>query len=889
MVRTATSFRYEFDFGGNEADFDFDESTGEFSFVATSDFETPTDTNEDNIYTFTVTAVSLANPDSRLQTEINLAVANVPEAFDQVIFTQNENEIVDHQLSVDGADSNSFRYEFDFGGNEADFDFNENTGQFSFVAAPDFEAPTDGNEDNIYTFSVTAVSLANPENQLEAEFNLVVNNEPEAFDQVSFSQNENETVEHQIRVAEDDSSSFRYEFVFGDNEADFDFNESTGEFSFIAAPDFEAPTDGNEDNIYTFTVTAVSLTDPDSRLQTEISLAVANVPEAFDQVFFTQNENEIVDHQLSVDGVDSSFFDYKFDFGDNEADFNFNENTGEFSFVAAPDFEAPADGNEDNVYTFTVTAVSLTDPDSRLQTEISLAVANVPEAFDQILFSQNENEIVDHQLSVDGADSSSFTYEFDFGGNEADFDFNENTGEFSFVAAPDFEAPTDGNEDNIYTFTVTAVSTENPENQLETEINLVVINDFEIVAKDDSAEVIEGGTVQLDVLANDTIDPLDRLASLEVVSSSNGTAAFNENGQIEFIHDGSETTSAEVTYRIVNQEGDFSSATVNIVVNPLADTTPDELQLTDLQGTTFSIADQIVENDFVGGPRLTDFKVDIVDGPSQGIVTVDNQTGDLVFTPNAEFSGVDSFSYRLISIDGTQVLSQTAAVSIELAIPAAIEPAIVTPAPVTSTPAPVTSTPNPVLPPPPAPQIAAPATPNTANFGPSPVPVAPLTTSGELADAIQQTAPTLDSIATQQGYVAPEDFGAREDRVDLTLEFEGNVYTYYGRTQFLELADLELSQFDLQDSFQSETDQGNQLLLNQLILGVSSMSTSNNDDASPLSVGNYIFKNAPLIGVTTFVAISVLTTATFTGSQLHRIFDVGSLLDDESIEDIVAS
>ena len=415
----SNAFRYEFDFGGNDAAFEFDENTGEFSFVESPDFEDPLDGNRDNVYSFTVAAISTADltplttdpedsapSQTRIERDFTLTVTNEPEAFDQLRFTQNENEIVEHQLSVDGDDSNSFRYEFDFGDNEADFDFDESTGEFSFVAGPDFETPTDGNEDSIYTFTVTAVSIANPDSRLQTEINLAVANVPEAFDQVAFTQNENEIVDYQLSADGDDNSSFRYEFDFGGNEADFDFDESTGEFSFVTAPDFEAPTDGNEDNIYTFTVTAVSLTDPDSRLQTEINLAVANVPEAFDQVVFSQNENEIVDHQLSVDGANSNSFRYEFDFGDNEADFDFDESTGEFSFVAAPDFEAAADTNEDNIYTFTVTAVSLADPDSRLQTEINLAVTNVPEAFDQVIFTQNENEIVDHQLSVDGADSN---------------------------------------------------------------------------------------------------------------------------------------------------------------------------------------------------------------------------------------------------------------------------------------------------------------------------------------------------------------------------------------------------------------------------------------------------------------------------------------------------
>jgi len=196
-----------------------------------------------------------------------------------------------------------------------------------------------------------------------------------------------------------------------------------------------------------------------------------------------------------------------------------------------------------------------------------------------------------------------------------------------------------------------------------------VLNDVEtVVAIDDSATVDQGSSVQVDVTANDQVGPLDRLDLVEVVSVSNGTASVNDAGQIEFIHDGSETASAEVVYRIVNEEGNFSTATVNLVINSideaLVQTVPDQLELVARQRTTFSI-DQILANDFGDGASLTDFRVDIVGAPSQGTVVVDDANGVLIFTPSEGFIGGDSFEYRLVSPDGA-VLSEVAAVSIEL-------------------------------------------------------------------------------------------------------------------------------------------------------------------------------------------------------------------------------
>ena len=256
----------------------------------------------------------------------------------------------------------------------------------------------------------------------------------------------------------------------------------------------------------------------------------------------------------------------------------------------------------------------------------------------------------------------------------------------------------------------------------------------------------------------------------------------------------------------------------------------------------------------------------IVRGPLQGSIEVDNQ-GNIIFTPTPGFDGSDvNFEYRLVArtADGsTEIRSDVTTVSVEFMQPSnrnVIENQSNGESQTTD-----------------ANNIIAQVTGLKL----------PMTTSNEEADALpQKIESTIDSITAQAAYVAPDDVSSGEDRAGLSLDFEGNVYSYIGRTQFLDLADLELSEFQLRDSIHTNTVQGNHLFLSQLIVGGSPVESSTSQEPSALSVG---LQSAPLISGIAFTVAWSITGLTVGGSHVYRYLDVGSLLDDESIEDIVAS
>src|SRR5439155_26737594 len=92
-------------------------------------------------------------------------------------------------------------------------------------------------------------------------------------------------------------------------------------------------------------------------------------------------------------------------------------------------------------------------------------------------------------------------------------------------------------------------------------------------ANDDNATVLEGGSVTVAVLGNDTDPDLpgDTLTVSSVTQGSNGTVVNNAGVSVTYTHNGSETTSDTFTYTISDGHGGTASATVHITVTPVND------------------------------------------------------------------------------------------------------------------------------------------------------------------------------------------------------------------------------------------------------------------------------------------------------------------------------
>jgi hypothetical protein len=140
--------------------------------------------------------------------------------------------------------------------------------------------------------------------------------------------------------------------------------------------------------------------------------------------------------------------------------------TGALSFATAPDFEAPTDQGGDNSYIVQVRASdgSLSD----LQT-ITVQVTGVDEQVNQqpqivsdaggdtaILFRPENGTAVTTVVATDADPGTALGYAIVGGADAQRFVIDAATGALSFVAAPDFEAPTDQDGNNSYVVQVRA-------------------------------------------------------------------------------------------------------------------------------------------------------------------------------------------------------------------------------------------------------------------------------------------------------------------------------------------------------------------------------------------------------------------------------------------------
>ncbi|MDX1918224.1 MAG: Ig-like domain-containing protein [Candidatus Caenarcaniphilales bacterium] len=164
------------------------------------------------------------------------------------------------------------------------------------------------------------------------------------------------------------------------------------------------------------------------------------------------------------------------------------------------------------------------------------------------------------------------------------------------------------------------------------------------IAANDIATVSSGGSVKIDVLANDTDPETDILEVYSFVQPSNGTVVLNGNDTFTYIADPGYSGSDSFTYVVSDGKGGFDTATVNIDVlsTSALDAKSDEASTK----MNASIQIDVLANDI----QNPGFSLDL-DGVTQshagGTVTFDPITDMVTYTPKAGFYGLDAFTYTI--------------------------------------------------------------------------------------------------------------------------------------------------------------------------------------------------------------------------------------------------
>ena len=180
-------------------------------------------------------------------------------------------------------------------------------------------------------------------------------------------------------------------------------------------------------------------------------------------------------------------------------------------------------------------------------------------------------------------------------------------------------------------------------------------------AIDDAATVIEDSAPNvINVLSNDKLveNPTGTLKITAVTQGANGKVEIRPGGaDLVYQPNANFAGTDSFTYTITDDKGGKDTATVTVTVNNLPDA-PDAVgdPVTVSEGSSNNVINVLANDTDPEGGKLTVTKVTQGAG---GTVTIGAGGANVVYTPNAGFSGADIFTYTITDAEG---LTDTASV-----------------------------------------------------------------------------------------------------------------------------------------------------------------------------------------------------------------------------------
>lgn len=211
-------------------------------------------------------------------------------------------------------------------------------------------------------------------------------------------------------------------------------------------------------------------------------------------------------------------------------------------------------------------------------------------------------------------------------------------GGFVYVPAADYSGEV--------TFTYRATNNIGSGEETTVTLSIAAVNDLPVAANDSfSVDEDQPLTVTTSVLSNDT-DVEGSILVPELASQPlHGTVTFNADGTFSYQPEADFNGIDGFSYLINDGTDNSEVATVTITVNPVNDApvaANDEYWM-DEDATLNVAATGVLANDSdIDNSSLT---ATIVTQPQHGVVTL-NADGSFSYTPAADFSGVDGFSYQ---------------------------------------------------------------------------------------------------------------------------------------------------------------------------------------------------------------------------------------------------
>ena len=182
------------------------------------------------------------------------------------------------------------------------------------------------------------------------------------------------------------------------------------------------------------------------------------------------------------------------------------------------------------------------------------------------------------------------------------------------------------------------------------------------VAVNDSFTLNEDNALNLSsaqLLGNDSDIDNDTLTILSVQDATHGTVSLDQDGNVVFTPDADYNGPAQFTYTISDGNGGTSTAVVNLTLNPQNDApvaVDDTFVLNEDNAAVINLKGNDTDVDDTNAQLI----VDSFTQPAHGTVTL-NDDGTVTYTPAADYTGADSFTYTITDPSGS---TSTATVSL---------------------------------------------------------------------------------------------------------------------------------------------------------------------------------------------------------------------------------
>jgi Ca2+-binding RTX toxin-like protein len=403
--------------GADAALFTIGAATGLLSFIAAPNFENPADADRDNVYQLVVAA---SDGNGGIDTQILTAtVQDVPDGLAPVITSNGggpttallfvENGVAVTTVSATDPDGPALSFTITGGADAGLLTLNAATGELFFKSAPDFENPSDADHDGIYDVIVQASDGENADQQILAisvtnandNAPLITSNGGGATAAISVA--ENATAVALITATDADGSPLVYSIEGGADRFLFTVDAASGQLSFLAAPDYESPSDSDGDRTYEVVVgvsdgitTAIqSLAIGLTNLNDNAPVLTSNGGSASAAISMAENGTALT--TVTATDADGTAPSYVLSGGADASLFQIQVATGALSFITAPDFENRIDADHDGVYQVIVRA---TDGVNSTDQALSVTITDVNEVGKTITGSSGSNTISPTQTVV---------------------------------------------------------------------------------------------------------------------------------------------------------------------------------------------------------------------------------------------------------------------------------------------------------------------------------------------------------------------------------------------------------------------------------------------------------------------------------------------------------